>query len=77
MDDDEVSNVTDGGSICGPADDFGGGGGSGLFETDSTDVYYQKMIEANPGNPLFLGNYAKFLKEVRDKFLGKNTLLGS
>ncbi|KAK8514285.1 hypothetical protein V6N13_063182 [Hibiscus sabdariffa] len=48
----------------------GGGGGSGFFESsshgsDSTDVYYQKMIEANPGNPLLLGNYAKFLKEIR------------
>lgn len=67
VDDDEVSNVTDGGSICGPGDDCGGGG-SGLFETDSTNVYYQKMIEANPGNPLFLGNYAKFLKEIRGDF---------
>ena len=28
------------------------------------DVYYQKMIKADPGNPLLLGNYAKFLKEV-------------
>ncbi|GMI73094.1 hypothetical protein like AT1G80130 [Hibiscus trionum] len=48
----------------------GGGAGSGFFESsshgsDSTDVYYQKMIEANPGNPLLLGNYAKFLKEIR------------
>nr|GMC75001.1 Serine/threonine-protein kinase [Ipomoea batatas] len=32
---------------------------------DSTDAYYQKMIEANPGNALLLANYAKFLKEVR------------
>ncbi|XVE52208.1 hypothetical protein DITRI_Ditri02bG0104500 [Diplodiscus trichospermus] len=45
------------------------GGGSRFFESnnhcsDSTDVYYQKMIEANPGNPLLLGNYAKFLKKV-------------
>lgn len=28
------------------------------------DSYYQMMIEANPGNPLLLGNYARFLKEV-------------
>uniref|UniRef100_A0A2N9IVY2 Uncharacterized protein n=1 Tax=Fagus sylvatica TaxID=28930 RepID=A0A2N9IVY2_FAGSY len=32
---------------------------------DGTDVYYQKMIEANPGNSLLLTNYARFLKEVR------------
>lgn len=57
---------------------FGGGGGSrrscgggGKGRDDgpgpgrgSTEAYYEMMIEANPGNPLFLANYAKFLKEV-------------
>nr|POF26705.1 hypothetical protein CFP56_60855 [Quercus suber] len=47
--------------------------GLGFFESnnhgsDSTDAYYQNMIEANPGNALLLGNYAKFLKEVRGDF---------
>ncbi|XP_060205150.1 uncharacterized protein LOC132632995 [Lycium barbarum] len=37
---------------------------------DSTDAYYQKMIEANPGNGLLLANYARFLKEVKGD-LGK------
>lgn len=32
--------------------------------TTVTDAYYQKMIQANPGNSLIVGNYAKFLKEV-------------
>ena len=69
----------DGGKVCGGAAGGGSdgeddGGGSGLFESnnhgsDSTDIYYQKTIKANPGNPLLLGNYAKFLKEVSDKFL--------
>ncbi|KAL5065114.1 hypothetical protein RYX36_026851 [Vicia faba] len=36
---------------------------------DSTDLYYRAMIEANPGNPLFLSNYAKFLKEVRKDYV--------
>ncbi|KAK8629139.1 hypothetical protein V6N13_077993 [Hibiscus sabdariffa] len=59
-----------GGGAGGGGESGGGGGGSGFFESsshgsDSTDVYYQKMIEANPGNPLLLGNYAKFLKEIR------------
>ncbi|XP_021298282.1 uncharacterized protein LOC110427165 [Herrania umbratica] len=69
----------DGGKICGGGGRGGGsdggddGGGSGFFESnnhgsDSTDVYYQKMIEANPSNPLLLGNYAKFLKEIRGDF---------
>ena len=61
-----------GGKICG-----GGGGGrsdgdeDGSFDfwdsnqgNDGTDLYYQKMIEANPGNSLLLSNYARFLKEV-------------
>ncbi|WCJ30050.1 Tetratricopeptide repeat (TPR)-like superfamily protein [Euphorbia peplus] len=49
---------------------WGGGGGNGGSDggdngKDSTEIYYQKMIEANPGNSLLLSNYAKFLKEVR------------
>ena len=32
------------------------------------DSYYQTMIEANPGNPLLLCNYARFLKEVSSIF---------
>lgn len=70
---------SNGGRICtGGGGGSGGGdgddnGGSGSFEgnnhgSDSTDAYYQKMIEANPGNALLLGNYAKFLKEVRGDF---------
>ncbi|CAF2368171.1 unnamed protein product, partial [Brassica napus] len=56
----------------------GGGGGGGIVHgggkggsdgDDSTDVHYRKMIEANPGNGMFLGNYAKFLKEVRKDYL--------
>ena len=49
--------------------DNGGDGNSGSWDSnhgkDSMDMYYQQMIEANPGNPLLLGNYAKYLKEVR------------
>ena len=67
---------SNGGRICGggggrgsDGGDGGDVGGSGFFESnnhgsDSTDAYYQNMIEANPGNALLLGNYAKFLKEV-------------
>ncbi|XP_020226882.1 uncharacterized protein LOC109808339 [Cajanus cajan] len=35
---------------------------------DWTDAYYQNMIEANPNDALLLGNYAKFLKEVRGDY---------
>lgn len=30
-----------------------------------TDLYYNLMIEADPGNPLLLSNYARYLKEVQ------------
>ncbi|KAK9071351.1 hypothetical protein SSX86_009919 [Deinandra increscens subsp. villosa] len=58
----------------------GGGGGEGKIsgggwngngndhENDSTDLYYRNMIEANPGNPMLLSNYAKYLKEVVGDF---------
>ncbi|KAG2333618.1 hypothetical protein Bca52824_004798 [Brassica carinata] len=61
--------------------EVGGGGGSGGKGRcggrsdggddgeDTTDVHYRKMIEANPGNGIFLSNYAKFLKEVRGDYL--------
>lgn len=32
---------------------------------NATNSYYRKMLEADPRNSLLLGNYAKFLKEVR------------
>ncbi|KFK26262.1 hypothetical protein AALP_AA8G224300 [Arabis alpina] len=44
-------------------------GGDGSQDPNSTDVHYRKMIEANPGNGIFLSNYAKFLKEVRKDYL--------
>lgn len=66
-----------GGKICGGGSGGGWDGGddggrSGFWDSnngnDSTDIYYQKMIEANPGNSLLLSNYAKYLKEVRGDF---------
>ncbi|XP_077211136.1 uncharacterized protein LOC143846560 [Tasmannia lanceolata] len=61
------------GGGAGGGNGFGNGGGSDFSDSNngnySTDAYYQKMIEANPGNALFLGNYAKFLKEVRGDFV--------
>lgn len=70
---------SDGGRICGGYNGNGrgsdGGHGSGWDSSDEnnhgsdeTDVYYQNMIEANPNNSLLLGNYAKFLKEVRGDY---------
>jgi hypothetical protein len=28
------------------------------------EEYYKKMVQQNPGNPLFLRNYAQFLYQV-------------
>lgn len=53
-------------------DRSGSGFGSNSYDSNSwygpdrTDAYYQRMIEANPGNSLLLSNYAKFLKEVKN-----------
>ncbi|XP_043700508.1 uncharacterized protein LOC122651261 [Telopea speciosissima] len=63
-----------GGDGGGRRGSHGGDGNDGFGFSDSnhgndkTEVYYQKMIEANPGNGLILGNYARFLKEVRGDF---------
>ncbi|XWS72936.1 hypothetical protein CRYUN_Cryun02cG0082400 [Craigia yunnanensis] len=55
-----------GGSECG---DNERGSWDSNNENESMDLYYQKMIEANPGNSLLLCNYARFLKEVRGDFV--------
>ncbi|XP_012451469.1 uncharacterized protein LOC105773857 [Gossypium raimondii] len=64
-----------GGNICGGGGRGGADGSDGSDNEwgywdsnngkDSSDTYYQKMIQANPGNSLLLSNYARFLKEVR------------
>ncbi|XP_047962942.1 uncharacterized protein LOC125207584 [Salvia hispanica] len=51
-----------GGGVCGGGRGSDDGSGPGR---ESTDVYYEMMIQANPGNALLLANYARFLKEVR------------
>ncbi|GAU27800.1 hypothetical protein TSUD_113790 [Trifolium subterraneum] len=57
----------DGGRINGGGRN-GNGWESDYDGRDETDAYYQNMIEANPNNSLLLGNYAKFLKEVRGDY---------
>lgn len=50
-----------GGRVC------GGGQGGSRGDGDSrgaADAHYRRMIQADPGNSLLLGNYARFLKEV-------------
>ncbi|KAI6679359.1 hypothetical protein NL676_033240 [Syzygium grande] len=51
---------SDGGDGGGMLEDWDANGGK-----ESTDLYYKRMIEADPGNALVLGNYARFLKEVQ------------
>ncbi|XP_030473701.2 uncharacterized protein LOC115691242 [Syzygium oleosum] len=66
------SVLVGGGVVGGGGGGSDGGDGGGRFEDwdanggkESTDLYYKRMIEADPGNALVLGNYARFLKEVR------------
>lgn len=59
-----------GGKSCGGGGSHGGDGSdpqdsNSWHGPDSIDAYYQKMIQANPGNGLLLANYARFLKEVK------------
>lgn len=59
-----------GGGMCGGGRGSDDGSDSGSQDPgswrgrESTDAYYEMMIQANPGNALLLANYAKFLKEV-------------
>ncbi|GJX65180.1 tetratricopeptide-like helical domain-containing protein [Tanacetum coccineum] len=68
VEDEEICSLGGGGGdgdgkMCGG---YGGGKGGGESDDDhGTDLYYKTMIDANPGNSLLLGNYAKYLKEVR------------
>ncbi|KAH9623851.1 hypothetical protein KSS87_003870 [Heliosperma pusillum] len=41
--------------------EFGGEGGDEV----SMEEYYKKMVEENPGSPLFLTNYAQFLHQTK------------
>ncbi|XP_031101976.1 uncharacterized protein LOC116005881 [Ipomoea triloba] len=58
-------------SGCGGAGGYNGSyDGPGENEwVQSLDEYYHKIIQDNLDNPLFLGNYAKFLKEVKGDFV--------
>lgn len=51
-----------GGKICGG--NGGSDGGDSNRGSASAEMHYQKMIQADPGNPLLLSNYTRFLKEV-------------
>ncbi|KAJ0540881.1 putative tetratricopeptide-like helical domain superfamily [Helianthus annuus] len=69
----EVTVVVDGvgvggggGRICGG--DVGGNEGCDNGG-DGMDGFYRSMIEANPSSSLVLGNYAKYLKEVKGDVL--------
>ncbi|KAE8785983.1 hypothetical protein D1007_40243 [Hordeum vulgare] len=54
------------GRVCGGWQGGRGGDGDGDGrERGAADAHYRRMIRANPGNSLPLGNYARFLKEVQ------------
>lgn len=43
----------------------GGGGGGGYGDSQGVEAQYQRMLEADPGHPLLLRNFAQFLHEVK------------
>lgn len=58
---------------------FGGGGGGGFRlpefgegwgDRSGMEEYYKTMVEDNPGNPLFLRNYANFLYQSKGDLQG-------
>ncbi|KAB2022746.1 hypothetical protein ES319_D07G232400v1 [Gossypium barbadense] len=75
-----IGTTTDGGISGGSGGGWGGGGGGGEFNSggkngdggDNHEVeeYYKRMVEENPGNPLFLGNYAQFLYQSKRDLQG-------
>lgn len=50
----------------GSGDEFDSGGG----DMHGTEEYYKKMVQENPGNPLFLRNYAQFLYQTKRDLQG-------
>ncbi|KAJ8631979.1 hypothetical protein MRB53_025315 [Persea americana] len=59
----------------------GGDGGGGSFGDGNADqnkigAYYQQMLKSNPGNPLLLRNYGKFLHEVEKDYVGAEEYYG-
>ncbi|XP_004493845.1 uncharacterized protein [Cicer arietinum] len=44
---------------------FMGSGGNDGENNHGVEEYYKKMVEENPGNPLFLRNYAQFLYQCK------------
>ncbi|XP_074569691.1 uncharacterized protein LOC141826347 [Curcuma longa] len=57
--------VGDGGASDGYSGGDNGREGGKDSGSDAMDAYYAQMIKTDPGNSLLLGNYAKYLKEVR------------
>lgn len=50
---------------------LGRGDGGSDGDNHDTEDHYKKMVNENPGNSLFLSNYAKFLYQVSFKNLGE------
>lgn len=53
-----------GGGRGGREANWEGTGGDGGDNNHGVEEQYKKMVEEHPGNPLFLGNYARFLYQV-------------
>lgn len=54
-----------GGGRGGREANWEGTGGDGGDNNHGVEEQYKKMVEEHPGNPLFLGNYARFLYQTK------------
>ncbi|KAJ8749066.1 hypothetical protein K2173_013673 [Erythroxylum novogranatense] len=61
-------NSSGGSSGRGGGREFNSGGGDG--DMGGTEEYYKRMVQENPGNPLFLRNYAKYLYQTKQDLRG-------
>lgn len=54
-----------GGGGSGVSGGRGGGSGGGYGDSHGVEAQYRRMLEADPGHPLLLRNFAQFLHEVK------------
>lgn len=59
-----------GGGGRGENGDFYSAGGDSGDDGSGTEAHYKKMVQENPGNPLFLRNYAQFLYQTKRDLKG-------
>ncbi|KAE8730615.1 Tetratricopeptide repeat-like superfamily protein, putative isoform 2 [Hibiscus syriacus] len=75
-----IQTATDGGNRSGISGGYGNRSGgfnsAGSNGDGEVEEYYKRMVEENPGNPLFLENYAQFLYQSKRDLEGAEEYYG-